>query len=72
LEATQRKAVDEFVRFFLSEEARPIIDEVGYVSLTAKLYEIVSQCYSKRVKGSAMAKDGGNLIKLYSEWCDLN
>jgi phosphate transport system substrate-binding protein len=55
-----RKEVQDFVGYYLGDGIK-LIDEVGYIALPAKTYELVRDRFAKRTTGSAFAGTGSKV-----------
>jgi phosphate transport system substrate-binding protein len=55
-----RKEVQDFVKYYVGDGVK-LIEEVGYVALPAKTYELVRDRFEKRVTGSVFAGAGSKV-----------
>lgn len=66
-----RPEVDAFIKFYLSAEGSPLVDEVGYVSLPAEILGLAWKRYEGNVLGSVYggggSKSGVSLKDLLSQ-----
>ena len=51
--ANDDPAVEDYVQFYLSEEARELISDTGYIPLSDEAYETALERFEQRVAGSA-------------------
>ena len=56
----ERAEVDTFVHFYLSNEGRKLVGEVGYIALPDNAYDLTIKRFEKRVKGSLF--EGGSKV----------
>jgi phosphate transport system substrate-binding protein len=55
-----RREVQDYVAFFLSE-GRPLVQEVGYIPLPDKAYQLVQERFNKRITGSVFGGKGAQV-----------
>lgn len=63
--AAERPEVQDFVRFYLQNAAK-LVQEVGYVALPERAYELALERFDKRITGSAFrhAEAGVDIVEL--------
>jgi phosphate transport system substrate-binding protein len=79
VKSAKRKAVDDFVRFYLSEPIvgnREFMLDVGYIPVTRRLREAARSCWEKRITGTAFGGQFGGLSaqqigEKYARHCKL-
>jgi phosphate transport system substrate-binding protein len=64
VKALERPEVAEFVKFYI-QNAGKLAEEVGYIGLPDKVYELVMQRVERRITGSAFGAHGSQVgVKL--------
>jgi phosphate transport system substrate-binding protein len=64
--STQNPAVDAFVQYYLRDGAE-LVQEVGYIPLPEKAYELVMKRYTDRVLGTAFVEREGGYVGMSIE-----
>jgi phosphate transport system substrate-binding protein len=54
-ESAERPVVKAFVEFYLSQETRPLVSDVGYIPLPDRAYELILERFQQGVTGSLFA-----------------
>ncbi len=58
--STERPEIDAFVKFYI-ENAPALVEEVGYIPLAEKVYELVMKRFEKRTTGSLFGAHGSQV-----------
>jgi len=67
-EAAERKAVQDFVSFYLASS--PLVIEVGYIPLPERAYELVKERFDRRIAGSIFGGKGSQVGVTIEELLD--
>ena len=65
--ADENETVEQFIRYWLSDEARPLIAATGYAVLSDEAYEVALERFENRVTGSPFNEYGGTVLEVFEQ-----
>jgi len=65
--ANENPTVDQFIEYWLSPEARPLIAATGYATLSDTAYEVALERFQDRVTGSPFNQYEGTVLEIFEQ-----